>query len=96
MEIILGGQKQRISFIQVLIKDSPILVWNEPTASMDQEFELEFVNRLLDHSADKTVFFIVHNTGLLQLFDKTLYFETNTIWNSIYKKSIKAFFNVEQ
>ena len=39
------GQRQRLSIARAIIKDAPILVLDEPTASLDAQTELEEIGR---------------------------------------------------
>lgn len=79
-----GGQKQRINFMRAIIKGSPILILDEPTANLDKNSERELISSIFIHCADKTVFVIIHNTELLEQFEKILYFnrEGVSIYNS--------------
>jgi ATP-binding cassette subfamily B protein len=55
-----GGQKQRIAIARAMLKDAPILVLDEPTASLDAESERE-VRRALDAlRAGRTTVVIAH------------------------------------
>lgn len=62
-----GGQKQRISIMRALIKDAPILIMDEPTASIDKASEYELINKVINICKDKTFILIVHNHELLKL-----------------------------
>ena len=55
-----GGQKQRIAIARAMLKDAPILVLDEPTASLDSDSERE-VKRALDQlRAGRTTIVIAH------------------------------------
>jgi len=82
-----GGQKQRVAFMRAIIKDSPILVMDEPTANIDKHTEYELIDKVLTLCSDKTFLLIVHNPELLRRFDKVLYFT---------KDGIKVFDSYEQ
>lgn len=55
-----GGQRQRIAIARALIKDAPIVLMDEATASLDSESELQ-VREAMDHlCASKTTLVIAH------------------------------------
>jgi ABC-type bacteriocin/lantibiotic exporter with double-glycine peptidase domain len=60
-----GGQKQRITIARAFLKDSPILLLDEPTSSLDSESTqviTEVLNRL---KGNKTCLIIAHQTHAL-------------------------------
>ena len=68
-----GGEKQRISIGRAILKDSPILLLDEATASLDIENELyvkEAISNLV--SKNKTIIMIAHNLSVVKNADKIL------------------------
>jgi ATP-binding cassette subfamily B protein len=68
-----GGERQRISIARAILKDSPILLLDEATASLDIENELavkEAIRNLL--YSKKTVLMIAHTLSVIQGADKIL------------------------
>ncbi|MBE6831079.1 MAG: ABC transporter ATP-binding protein [Ruminococcaceae bacterium] len=68
-----GGERQRLSVARAILKDSPIILLDEATASLDIENELlvkQAVTNLLD--ADKTVVMIAHTLPIVKHADKIL------------------------
>lgn len=68
-----GGQRQRLSVARAILKDSPIILLDEATASLDIENELlvkQAVANLL--KADKTVVMIAHTLPIVRNADQIL------------------------
>lgn len=68
-----GGERQRLSVARAILKDSPILLLDEATASLDIENELlvkQAVSQLL--RADKTVVMIAHTLPIVKNADQIL------------------------
>ncbi|ADM12443.1 MdlB-type mitochondrial ABC transporter [Encephalitozoon intestinalis ATCC 50506] len=74
-----GGQKQRVSFMRAMVKDSDIVVLDEPTSNLDADSEKELVETILKKMEDKTVFLVVHDHDLLRGFDKILGLHDNKV-----------------
>ncbi|OZI30466.1 hypothetical protein CAL29_20790 [Bordetella genomosp. 10] len=55
-----GGEKQRLAIARALVKDSPLLILDEATASMDPENEWEIKQALDSLTRDRTVIVIAH------------------------------------
>lgn len=70
------GQKQRILIAKCLYKDSPIIILDEPTASLDALSESKIYKLYRDLLEDKTVIFISHRLSSTLLTD-TIFFLQN-------------------
>jgi ATP-binding cassette subfamily B protein len=55
-----GGERQRVSIARALLKDAPIVLLDEATASLDPENELQIQNAISALVANKTVVIIAH------------------------------------
>ena len=68
-----GGERQRLSVARAILKDSPIILLDEATASLDIENEL-LVKQAVSHllKADKTVVMIAHTLPIVKEADKIL------------------------
>ncbi|MBE0542210.1 MAG: ABC transporter ATP-binding protein [Verrucomicrobia bacterium] len=67
-----GGQRQRISIARAFVRNAPILVLDEATASLDSAAEAE-VQRAIDHLAEnRTVISIAHRLSTLAGCDRVV------------------------
>ena len=60
-----GGEKQRISIARAILKDAPIVLLDEATASLDPENEVHIQDAINDLVKEKTVVIIAHRLGTL-------------------------------
>ncbi len=65
-----GGERQRISIARAILKDSPIIIMDEATASLDTESESRVQRALSELIADKTVIIIAHRMRTVQDADR--------------------------
>lgn len=56
-----GGQQKRIELARVLIKDSPIMILDEPTSGVDEKMSQEIVEYLKELRKEKTIIYITHD-----------------------------------
>ena len=65
-----GGERQRISIARALLKNAPIVLLDEATASLDVENETKVQNALSSLLANKTVLVIAHRMRTVEAADK--------------------------
>ncbi|MBR3538752.1 MAG: ABC transporter ATP-binding protein [Eubacterium sp.] len=65
-----GGERQRISIARALLKDAPIVLLDEATASLDVENETKVQGALSRLLKDKTVLVIAHRMRTVEAADK--------------------------
>ena len=74
-----GGERQRISLARAFLKDVPILLLDEPTASLDADNEA-MVQRALDEIArERTVVMIAHRLKTVRGAEQILVMEDGKI-----------------
>jgi ABC-type multidrug transport system fused ATPase/permease subunit len=64
-----GGQRQRIGIARAFIRNSPILILDEPTAALDSEAEQVVLEGLERLAAGRTVLMITHRLNTLRRAD---------------------------
>jgi subfamily B ATP-binding cassette protein MsbA len=64
-----GGQRQRIAIARALLKDSPILILDEATSSLDAESELLVQDALAKLLLNRTSFVIAHRLSTVRRAD---------------------------
>jgi ABC-type multidrug transport system fused ATPase/permease subunit len=66
------GQKQRVSIARVLLKDPPIVVFDEATSNIDTETEVKIREALNELTKGRTTFIIAHRLSTLHDVDRIL------------------------
>ncbi len=71
-ESLSGGQRQAVAIARALLYDPPIMILDEPTASMDPASENRLRKRLEMIGQDKTTILITHKGAMLSIVDKLI------------------------
>ena len=74
-----GGEKQRISIARAMLKDAPIIILDEATASIDPENEHLIQSALSELTRGKTIITIAHRLATIQNADQILVVEDGRI-----------------
>lgn len=74
-----GGEKQRISIARAILKDAPIVILDEATASVDPENERELQQAISELTKDKTLLMIAHRLNTIRTADQILVLEDGRI-----------------
>ncbi|WP_330312840.1 thiol reductant ABC exporter subunit CydD [Streptomyces sp. NBC_00523] len=67
-----AGQRQRIALARAFLADRPVLLLDEPTASLDGETEAGVVEAVRRLAAGRTVLLVVHRPALLSVADRVV------------------------
>lgn len=70
-----GGQRQRISIARAFLKDSPVLIMDEPTSAVDLRTEAGIMESMEALMHGRTTFMIAHRLGTLEHCDLLLVME---------------------
>lgn len=71
-EFLSSGQRQTIAVARALLKQAPVLLLDEPTASMDNATEDHVRSRLSSFVDGRTLLLVTHRTALLDLVDRII------------------------
>lgn len=96
-----GGEKQRISIARAMLKDAPIIIFDEATANIDPENEDKLKEAIESLTKDKTVIMIAHRLKTIRNADQILVLnqgnivergdhETLMAYGGLYKDLIEA------
>lgn len=67
-----GGEKQRISIARAMLKNAPIIIFDEATANVDPENEDKLQKAMEELMRDKTILMIAHRLKTVQKADQIL------------------------
>jgi ATP-binding cassette subfamily C protein CydC len=74
-----GGERQRLAIARALLKDTPILILDEPTANLDPQTEKQVLETLFATMRSKTSLLITHRLVGLENVDEILVMDTGRI-----------------
>ena len=74
-----GGQKQRLNLARAIVRDTPILILDEPMTGLDARAEANINAALHRLTRDKTTFIIAHKFSTIASADKVLLLEAGQL-----------------
>jgi ATP-binding cassette subfamily C protein CydC len=74
-----GGERQRLAIARALLKDAPIMIFDEPTANLDAENEKEILDTIYSVTENKTLILITHRLVRLEKLDEIVVMKNGEI-----------------
>ena len=73
------GQRQRLSIARAVVRDTPILILDEPTASLDAETEQQVLANLADWGRARVLFVITHRLSTIRSADQIAFLKDGRV-----------------
>lgn len=74
-----GGQRQRISIARALLRDTPVLIFDEATSNIDITTESQLLKNLYEYTRGKTIIIVTHRMTSALLADKICLLDSGRI-----------------
>ncbi len=74
-----GGEWQKVALARAYLRDSQLLILDEPTAALDARSEFEVFQRFSELTAGKTALFISHRFSTVRMADRIVVLENGQI-----------------
>ncbi|NOT27040.1 MAG: lipid A export permease/ATP-binding protein MsbA [Acidobacteria bacterium] len=85
-----GGQRQRIAIARAILRDSPILILDEATSSLDSESEMLVQDALFNLMKNRTSFVIAHRLSTVRRADTVVVIERGRVVESGTHEALMA------
>jgi ATP-binding cassette subfamily B protein len=74
-----GGQRQRLAIARTLLSDTPILIFDEATSSLDGETEEAIQRELRDLLGEKTMLIVSHRLSFVSMAHRVVFLKEGRV-----------------
>jgi ABC-type multidrug transport system fused ATPase/permease subunit len=74
-----GGQRQRVSIARAILKDAPVILFDEATSSLDSESEAKVRDAMANLVRGRTVLIIAHRLSTVRAADQILVLDRGVV-----------------
>ncbi len=74
-----GGERQRIAFARILLQNTPVFIFDEPTIGLDPNTEHALLKTMLKASKEKTVIWVTHHLAHIEKMDNIIFLQDGKI-----------------
>lgn len=74
-----GGERQRIALARVLLRETPVVIFDEPMAGLDPVTERALMRTILDSMQGKTMIWVTHHLMGAERMDELIFMENGQI-----------------
>ena len=82
-----GGQQRRVAVARALLRDTPVLLLDEPTTGLDPATETRLIDDLLASTAGRTVLLVTHQPQLTARADRVVHVDGGKIVPAVLARS---------
>jgi ATP-binding cassette subfamily B protein len=80
--ILSGGQKQRIALARVMLKEAPVLIFDDPISQVDVETGNDIINSIRSMAGEKTIIIVSHRLCAVRFADQIIALDKGKIVES--------------
>jgi len=74
-----GGQKQAVSIARAILRDTKVLIFDEPTNGLDASLEQHFMKTMKTFAKNRTLIMVTHRMSLVSLVDRVILMDNGSI-----------------
>ncbi|MGE6261283.1 amino acid ABC transporter ATP-binding/permease protein [Heyndrickxia sporothermodurans] len=74
-----GGERQRIALAKILVKQTPVIIMDEPTLGLDPITENRLLETIFDTFKEKTIIWVTHHLAGMEKMDRILFIDKGKI-----------------
>lgn len=74
-----GGERHRVALARILLKNTPIVILDEPTVGLDPQTEMGLLETIFETLQDKTIILITHHLAGLEKMDQIIFLDKGEV-----------------